>query len=331
MTKNRYWQIVRGLAIIAVVFIHCRSISNCYQDSIYYLFMRNIINFPVPVFFFLAGYFCKFKKEKEKEWIQNRLLKLIVPYLIWSFVYEVFYGLKNGWETSILYYCQELLLGRAATPFYYVIVLIYFTLITPMLVSCCQKKQVGLIIMILVLSPILQLLGYVSLLFVKNGEVIWMYLKYSPIWIIFYFGGILVAKNIINLRNKISLYLILPTLGLEIIESIIWKSTRLGVIGGYGQYRITGFLYSIVLCSVFCTLEPKMKIKSKLLETIGDYSFAIFFMHFAIVRVLDKLINNSLSLPIVQISQAFGSIAISIFIAYVLKKILKEKSKYFGV
>ena len=326
--KNRYWQMIRGLTIIAVVLIHCRSFSTCYQDGIYYLIMRNVINFPVPVFFFLAGFFCKFEKGKEKEWMLNRLCKLIVPYLFWSFVYEIFYGFINGWG-GVLYYCQELFLGRAATPFYYVIVLIYFTLITPILISSLKKKK--WILMIVAFSPIIQIWGYLALMFIKNGDVVWTYLKYSPVWIVFYLGGILVNKNIVNLKNNLSILLIFPALGLEIIESIIWKNTSIGVFGGFGQYRITGFLYSIVLCSLFCTLEPKVKIKLPILEIIGDYSFAIFFIHFAIVNILDKLIKTSYPLPLVQIIQVFISIVCSLLIANVLKKIFKEKAKYFGV
>ena len=66
MTKrDQFWQAVRGVCIICVVLIHCKN-GLGYQSSAeqgyffdYWLVMRQLINFPVAVFLFLAGYFTK--------------------------------------------------------------------------------------------------------------------------------------------------------------------------------------------------------------------------------------------------------------------------------
>lgn len=56
--KSEYWQAARGICILAVVMIHCPSgqeFSNA--DTYAWLVLRQLINFPVVLFIFMAGYF----------------------------------------------------------------------------------------------------------------------------------------------------------------------------------------------------------------------------------------------------------------------------------
>lgn len=50
MAKDRYLQAVRGLAIIAVVLIHCLPASDATVA------VRPLLNWAVAVFIFLSGY-----------------------------------------------------------------------------------------------------------------------------------------------------------------------------------------------------------------------------------------------------------------------------------
>ena len=58
MVKSRYWQAVRGMCILAVIMIHCPMGQSC-VDQMTWLAVRQLINFPVAVFIFMAGYFVK--------------------------------------------------------------------------------------------------------------------------------------------------------------------------------------------------------------------------------------------------------------------------------
>lgn len=60
--RDSYWQIVRGICILAVVMIHCPNALAYSRDSMDYngwIVLRQIIDFPVPVFVFMAGYFAR--------------------------------------------------------------------------------------------------------------------------------------------------------------------------------------------------------------------------------------------------------------------------------
>ncbi len=72
MKKNNFWQIIRGLCIIAVVMIHCPNGVGTSTQSVW-LFLRQFINFPVATFIFLSGYFVNSEKIKDtRTYIQNR-------------------------------------------------------------------------------------------------------------------------------------------------------------------------------------------------------------------------------------------------------------------
>lgn len=58
MVKSRYWQVVRGICILAVIMIHC-PMGQSGVDQTVWLALRQFINFPVAIFIFMAGYFVK--------------------------------------------------------------------------------------------------------------------------------------------------------------------------------------------------------------------------------------------------------------------------------
>ncbi len=64
--KSQYWQVIRGICILAVIMIHCPT-GQEYNAVDYssWMALRQIINFPVALFFFMSGFFVK-PKEIEK-------------------------------------------------------------------------------------------------------------------------------------------------------------------------------------------------------------------------------------------------------------------------
>lgn len=56
--KREYWQVIRGICILAVVLIHSLD-SGDYSagHGIEFVIFRQIINFAVATFVFMAGYY----------------------------------------------------------------------------------------------------------------------------------------------------------------------------------------------------------------------------------------------------------------------------------
>lgn len=60
MKKHQYWQMVRGVCILAVIMIRYL-----------WLGIRQIINFPVTMFIFMAGYFVN-PSQIDRNWLKIR-------------------------------------------------------------------------------------------------------------------------------------------------------------------------------------------------------------------------------------------------------------------
>ena len=75
--RDRFWQAVRGVCILAVVMIHCPDASRYASSSIEFytwILLRQFIDFPVAVFFFMSGYFVKPDKVEQnpKQYVLKR-------------------------------------------------------------------------------------------------------------------------------------------------------------------------------------------------------------------------------------------------------------------
>ena len=67
--KKIYWQSVRGICILAVVLIHSLQ---CYDFNNGIVIIRQIINFAVAIFVFMAGYFVNIDKVSSKRFSANK-------------------------------------------------------------------------------------------------------------------------------------------------------------------------------------------------------------------------------------------------------------------
>lgn len=64
--KSQYWQMIRGICILAVIMIHCpNAIGLSTGEFSVWMVLRQLINFPVALFVFMAGYFVNTDKIKK--------------------------------------------------------------------------------------------------------------------------------------------------------------------------------------------------------------------------------------------------------------------------
>lgn len=335
--KSSYWQGIRGLCIVMVVLIHCSANASGSGEEIYYMLVRNLINFPVAVFFFISGYFVNWEKYKEAsgcEQTRKRLIRLLVPYFIYSLGYYVLRTIL-GERLGILQLCKHLLFGTIATPFYYILVLAFFTLITPFLISI-NKRRKALLCLVLVCSILLGGAYIIQL----NGMNIWFYLKYSIIWLPFYYGGILVKRGDFRIPSSKSCKIygwIFLAFFVQLIECLVLLRTEGGNSIAYSQIRFSGLLYAAVVVILFCSCrdsKQKWQWSQKFVE-LGDASYGIYFIHYAYLMLINGILQCfqiQLALPILRIGQCVLSLMLSMVTIKFLKCIGKNKSMLlFGV
>ena len=65
--KRGYWQSIRGICILAVVLIHSLSgFDYSSASNVKFVILRQVINFAVAIFVFMAGYFVNIETLSEK-------------------------------------------------------------------------------------------------------------------------------------------------------------------------------------------------------------------------------------------------------------------------
>lgn len=189
--KDQFWQGIRGIAIISVVLIHCKTGMGYIQgtDALskfnfsYWFIIRNIITFAVAVFLFMSGYFVNIEKaiKEPGTFIKKRFIRLIIPYTVWSFIYFIWNG-RNG-VFKIGSFVNNFFTG-VDTHLYYILVLLQFVIITPLLAKWAVNNKKW----IFIITPLWTVVEYYMR--IKLGRDVSHDSVLIFPWIIFYYLGL---------------------------------------------------------------------------------------------------------------------------------------------
>lgn len=325
----------------AVILIHCQAQGNSVADEYYQIILRQIINFAVATFIFMAGYFAHpYKIRGGRYW--NRLKKLLIPYIIWSTFYSVLSSSDGLDPLRIIYH---LITGKAQAQLYYIIVLLELTLLTPFLIKALDSRKWSVFIMSL--TPIYLLLcsGY---RYYTGAELSWMGRDFCA-WIIFYYFGMLVKhygwKRISNL-HLIPMYF--AALAVSITEGFIVNFKQGMFSMAISQIDLTTMLYSLTVIALIMNYWTDLRvefshqneanrtnsnrfksIKEKVISSlvyIGDISFGIYFCHTFVLRCvtfgLRRIgVMEISSLPLIQFLQFSLTLICSMIGIYIVQRV----------
>lgn len=125
---NKKIQILRGLAILAVVMIHtCPS-------GLIQVFIRPFLNWSVAMFLFLSGLLTKTENIDWTAICKKRVLRVMIPFLIWTVIYTlpVF---------SIKRLAFNLATAKGAATLYFIFVYLQMVLLTPFFIKLMKPKM----------------------------------------------------------------------------------------------------------------------------------------------------------------------------------------------
>lgn len=278
--KNQKIQLLRGLAIIAVVLIH-----TC-PHGIYLVIFRPFINFAVATFFFLSGYLTKTENDDWGKFYKKRIYRVVVPYVIWTILYTV---TSEWWDVSTIVW--NLVTAKSAGMMYYVLVYIQFVLLTPLLGKLGKSRYLWIGWLIAPVSVLI--FKYYPLFF--GGQLspnLKLFFGNSCLgWFTFYYLGLLLGNSIIKVSYSraqlLKAYLI--AIVLNMIEGYVWL--KAGDANCGTQLKLTSFLTSSIfimmaykyICSKRCLWENKWLI------IIGNYSFGIYLSHMMFIKYLPSV------------------------------------------
>lgn len=319
VTQSNSIQILRGLAIIAVVFIH--NIPN----ELLQVFCRPFLNFSVGLFLFLSGMLSDASNWNPKK----RIMKVVIPYIIWSLIYVILYNFKSPMSIPIIY-LKRLVMGDAAVIMYYVFVYCEFTLLIPLIDKLAKSRYRYLGFLITPIEIVLMRLIPVIIDLEIDKYIVAIRSLSCLGWFTYYYFGYLVGNNIIKIKWKTSKLVcaLLISIVLQIFEGYWYLS--LGEYNCGTQLKLTAILTGTVFATIaYKIINSNKEYKLRPLWLLGNNSFGIYFSHLAVRSVLEKipLYSRYAFYPI----DAVIVVGISLCCVLVGKKILGKYSNYLGL
>lgn len=332
--RETFWDAAKGISIIAVVIIHSTSYllkSGSVYDDIGLIF-RQVLNFAVPVFLFIAGYFSfSTKKISNVDYLISRSVRILPPYIFWSLIFFLASTFILGQSFDIRKLISGLIFGTSIGIGYFVIVLIQFTIITLIIKKIQNRKtHINLIILFSLIGIIYT---YLTKLLLPNHILSAFPFSALPFFVwypFFHFGYYLsMYKPEVRLRYSAIPLLILFFL-LTIAEGYLLKNL-VNIDFGASQIKLSSFILSLFICILIYQYR-KNQVSNKTLIFLGLNSYGIYLIHMLFISFFNKFlsriwINGDFKLSGVLILTIL-SLLLSIITIQIIKKVLKSKSKY---
>lgn len=334
--RIEYFDILRGLAILGVVAIHASGTGFQFeQDSFNFNFTvlwRNALNFSVPLFLAISGYFLARKNIQSYseyfKFLKKQIPRVYTPLLSWSLVWlalAVFIFNK-----PIINEVVKLIAFQSSGTYYFIAVIIQFYLLMPILYRLANYG--GVILSILISIGMTITIAYLRYYTDLSLPLI-LYAGNFATWMMFFVLGLYIGKlEKIKLSNGILFCLILSLYAISCVESYMLIEIFDKPGDAVTAVKASSFLYSFFL--IILLFNNQEWIKSKPLKKLGDISFGIYLIHMLSMLIVSRffallvpsLIDFS---PLYQLSLIIVVVLSCVMGIYIFNKIFTYKQSRF--
>lgn len=289
-----YFDILRGLAILGVVAIHSSSTGLLFsENSINFDFTvlwRNLLNFSVPMFLAISGYFLAKKKFENYgnyfSYLKKQIPRVYIPLFFWSIIsLSLAILIQNK---SVIDELVKLVTFRSSIPYYFIALIIQFYILLPVLNRLANKRGLMLSIAIsLIATSIIFYLRY----FTDISLPVILYAGNFATWMMFFVLGLYIGTSgKIKISNKLIVIIIFVFYTLSSIETYLLIDMFHQAKNAVTAVKASSFMYSFAL--IIFLFNNRDWIKSKLLKKFGEMSFAIYLIHMLALGVASRLLSH---------------------------------------
>lgn len=337
--------IARAIAILAVICVHATSVTvvTLLPDSSSFSFynaFNTFFRFGTPTFILLSSlvlfysyYHRPLKKEMIKRFYSNRLLYILLPYLVFSFIYVYvnsnYFANFESFQDFFTYFLDRISIGKAHPHLYFVFISVQFYLMFPLLLYIFKKWPAG--------TKHLIWMGFViQWAYVILNNLVWKYQNTGSIslsYMAYYFTGAFIGiyyeeiKAWVKARNWVPAVLIAAWAAAVSYHIYIWHSTRVWEIGFDSRiytlaWNLHTFLTALVVIYVSkIIIEKAPTWINRILVLIGNLSFGIYLIHPLYLKYYREYVDpagNMLHYHLFIIGSFVGALLISGLIVYVV-------------
>ncbi len=307
MTRNHYFDNMKAYLIFMVVLGH--MISGFFGDgsggkSIMYIW---IFSFHMPVFIFASGYFASTNTKKTL----SRLLPLYLVFQMVQIIIKFAYAYSTNPDTAVF----EFQLFKPEWTLWYLMALILYSLLTPILDTDNRKKQIRNIVLAIAAGLLIGFTPYTD-----NFLAISRMVTFLPFFLLGYYGkknqGFLTvfADTCKHGKTKLLPYRIIGVGGAIAITALIIASS--GAVNAkwffgtlaYGDVftiwcKVFTYLISFAWLVIIVFLTPAKRIP--LVDKIGQNTLGIYLFHTAVISIFKVIppikgaLDDSMSVVVV--------------------------------
>jgi surface polysaccharide O-acyltransferase-like enzyme len=290
---------LRLISILAVIMIHTttRSIESTFMNlkiQTFCLFLNQSARFAVPLFFMISGYVLELSFQNNPNilvYLKKRISRIFVPYLFWSVIYYFFVYTKHN-----VNFPMALLTGSASYQLYFIPALILFYGIFPIIHRYVSffSKWWAIVILTFGEVAILSADYYFRSVNVFYPIGIGLF-NFLPFII-----GLIAAhhsQHLFTLINKYKLHLFSATAILMFFVFFEGRTKYLSdynYLSFYSQWRPSIFFYTIFLAASGYYVFNKIPLNQKLVKTLADSSFLVFFTHIIVLELVWKYVGKAI-------------------------------------
>jgi len=303
---NRQNVALSGVAMILIVLNHTIQLSNEYAAALDYLpqesighyilwILQALGSFAVPIFLFISGSFVAYAARGEpprltRKFLQAGLIHILVPYLLWSLIFYAILYINRGISFSLLEYGKNLLVGY---PFHFIPLLIFFYLISPVLVPVAKRFPWILILGFFLYQIFLLNNKYPGMLGFEfpgwtNTFVIPILGNTMADWGVCFPIGIVVSLNMQNFRPWL-LKMKWIFLGITMVSFLIALLDAQEIVA----MPIARFVGPVPFLFVIPTINRNSILGVQQLEEVGKRSYGIYLTHLIILDTIFSIVSKN--------------------------------------
>lgn len=342
----------RAIAIIMIVAGHVCMSDMLPNHTLSEQMIVSIMTGGTALFVFISGFFFHhvfYKKFKYKAFMVKKIKNVFIPYAVITTVFFLTYVIlqraagvslqsaaasqtvDSGWLQVLSQYLTTLTYGQISGPYWYIPFIMIMFALSPLFLLYIQQNantRFAINLVSIVFSMLIFRAG-------DNTLILHNTLYFLPMYLlgINYSIHKHVVDNVIAGRTT-------PLFGIVALLAF-YQVNFLGVVGHFLKMDFftyqgldTSIIQKIFLCLLCLSFFQKFEDKEiPLLKLIASASFAIFFIHPFVIRILEKLnltdaLNPSLPYLMMFLLLLLLIAGSSLGIALLVKAVLKSNSKY---
>lgn len=331
--KILYLEMIRIIAIFSVILLHCNSPfftdAHMFESKTWWL--TNIVNaisrFGVPLFFMISGYLLLSSKTADNivAFYKKRFLKIVPPFLIWSFIYYCNNYVMYHAPFTISDFLICMGTQNIVYHFWYLYTILFFYLLTPFIkkiINQCNEKQLYILLFIIILPtticPVFNRL--------LQNWCLYFPMVIDGYWGFFLLGYLLGTYDLPKKYRQILYGIAILCVLLAILGTDRTSSHDEIDIFYSGGYQYHAFVISAAIFVFLKHTVPaiKNKLLSNTITKLGNLSFGLYLCHVFIIEKLNIL------LPLPKVYQKIMIYAVITFVVGYIILYFISKIKIFN-